>query len=217
MEEGLPFALAPGPYSARKIAGKCLETGFQGIKMSKPAAQSIATFLPLSLRPALTVIAGVGLLTLSAKIRVPFWPVPLNLQTMAVMALALGLGPRLAFAAFAAYLAAGASGLPVFAGSPERGVGLLYIAGPTGGYLLGMLAASWATGALGAGRGIVARSGAMLAGMTLIYGLGIAWLALYVPAPRLLAEGGVPFILGDLVKIGIVAVGASLVSRHKAS
>ena len=137
---------------------------------------------------------------------------------MAVMALALGLGPRLAVATFMAYLAAGASGLPVVAGSPERGVGLLYLVGPTGGYLIGMLAASWATGMLGAGRGIVAQSGAMLAGMALIYGLGIAWLGLYVPAPRLLAEGIAPFILGDLIKLGLVAAGASLVSsfRHKA-
>ena len=187
--------------------------------MSKSAAQRAANILPLSLRPALAVVGGVALLTLSAKIQVPFWPVPLNLQTMAVMALALGLGPRLAVTTFAAYLAAGASGLPVFAGSPERGVGLLYIAGPTGGYLLGMLAASWATGLLGAGRGIVARSGAMLAGMALIYGLGVAWLAMYVPAPRLLAEGLAPFILGDLLKIGLVAAGASLIPgfRHKAS
>jgi biotin transport system substrate-specific component len=180
--------------------------------MSKSAAQRIANSFSFSRHAALAVIGGVALLTLSAKIQVPFWPVPLNLQTMAVMALALGLGPRLAVATFAAYLAAGASGLPVFAGSPERGVGLLYIAGPTGGYLIGMLAASWGMGALGAGRGLVARSSAMLAGMALIYGVGVAWLALYVPAPRLLAEGVAPFILGDLVKIGIVAAGTSLVS-----
>jgi len=184
--------------------------------MSKPA-QHVTNIFPASLQSAAAVIGGVALLTLSAKIQVPFWPVPLNLQSMAVMALALGLGPRLAVATFAAYLAAGASGVPVFAGSPERGIGLLYIAGPTGGYLIGMLAASWATGMLGAGRGLVARLGAMLAGMALIYGLGVAWLAFYVPASRLLAEGIAPFILGDLVKIGIVAAGASLVSglRHK--
>ncbi|MES2255267.1 MAG: biotin transporter BioY [Pseudomonadota bacterium] len=180
--------------------------------MSKSAAQFIANIFPLSLQSAATVIGGVALLTLSAKIQIPFWPVPLNLQSMAVMALAIGLGPRLAVTAFAAYLATGASGLPVFAGSPERGLGLAYLAGPTGGYLIGMLAASWLTGTLGSGRGLLARSGAMLAGMAVIYGLGVAWLALYVPAPRLLAEGIAPFILGDLLKIGIVAAGASLVS-----
>jgi len=185
--------------------------------MSKSTTQRAANIFPVPLQSTAAVIGGVALLTLSAKIQIPFWPVPLNLQTMAVMALALGLGPRLAVATFAAYLAAGASGLPVFAGSPERGVGLLYMAGPTGGYLMGMLAASWATGQIGAGRGLAARLGAMLAGIALIYSLGVAWLALYVPAPRLLAEGIVPFVLGDLIKIGIVTVGASLVSsfRHR--
>ncbi len=183
--------------------------------MSKSAAQRIANSVPVSLQSAAAVIGGVALLTLSAKIQVPFWPVPLNLQSMAVMGLALGLGPRLAVATFVAYPTTGAAGLPVFAGSPERGLGLLYIAGPTGGYLIGMLAASWLTGMLGAGRGLVGRSGAMLAGMSVIYVLGIAWLALYVPAPRLLAEGMAPFILGDLLKIGIVAAGASLLSNFR--
>lgn len=181
--------------------------------MSKSTAQRV--LLPVSLQSVAAVIGGVVVLTLSAKIQIPFWPVPLNLQTMAVMALALGLGPRLAVASFAAYLAAGASGLPVFAGSPERGVGLLYLAGPTGGYLIGMLAASWATGALGAGRGLAARLGAMLLGIALIYGLGVAWLALYVPAPQLLSAGIAPFILGDLLKIGIVATGVSLFSGFR--
>lgn len=181
--------------------------------MSKSTAQRVV--LPVSLQSVAAVIGGAAVLTLSAKIQIPFWPVPLNLQTMAVMALALGLGPRLAVASFAAYLAAGASGLPVFAGSPERGVGLLYLAGPTGGYLIGMLAASWATGALGAGRGLAARLGAMLLGIALIYGLGVTWLALYVPAPQLLSAGIAPFILGDLLKIGIVATGASLISGFR--
>ena len=83
---------------------------------------------------------------------------------MAVMGFAIGFGPRLAVAIFAAYLAAGASGLPVFAGSPERGIGIVYLTGPTGGYLVGMLAASWMTGALGAGRGLIGRRAAMLVG-----------------------------------------------------
>src|ERR1700712_1741081 len=122
--------------------------------MDNLTVRRVANIFPLSLRSVATVIGGVALLTISAKIQVPFWPVPLNLQSMAVMALALGVGPPLAVATFTAYLAAGASGLPVFAGSPERGLGLLYMAGPTGGYLIGMLAASWLTGWVGAGRGM---------------------------------------------------------------
>lgn len=161
--------------------------------------------LALSARTALIVIAGAGLMTLSAKIQIPFWPVPMTLHTMAVMAFAVAFGPRIAVAIFLAYLAAGAVGLPVFSGSPERGVGLAYMAGPTGGYLLGYLIASWLVGTLAAGKGTLGRTGAMLAGMIPIYGLGMAWLAVYIPVSQLLAAGVMPFLLGDLVKIGLVA------------
>jgi biotin transport system substrate-specific component len=183
--------------------------------MSKSAAQTLANGLPISLRSALIVAVGAALMTLSAKIQIPFWPVPMNLQTMAVMGFAIGLGPRMAVAVVAAYLAAGAYGLPVFAGAPERGIGIVYLIGPTGGYLAGMLAASWITGLLGAGRGLIGRVGAMLVGMGLVYSLGIAWLALYVPSSRLVMTGILPFILADLVKIGIVAAGASLATSVK--
>jgi biotin transport system substrate-specific component len=136
----------------------------------------------------------------------------MNLQTMAVMGFAIGFGPRLAVAIFAAYLAAGAYGLPVFAGAPERGIGIAYMIGPTGGYLAGMLAASWLTGVLGAARGLIGRMGAMLVGVAMIYGLGALWLAFYIPSSQLLMKGILPFVLADLVKIGIVAAGASLAS-----
>lgn len=96
-------------------------------------------------------------MTISAKVQIPFWPVPMTLHTMAVMAFALLLGPRMAVAIFAVYFAAGAAGLPVFAGSPARGLGLTYIAGPTGGYLVGYLLASGVTGWLAVGRVGLAR------------------------------------------------------------
>ncbi|QCI68984.1 biotin transporter BioY [Phreatobacter stygius] len=169
--------------------------------------------LPAALRFGLVTVAGVALMTLSAKVQIPFWPVPMTLHTLAVMAFAVAFGPRQATAIFVAYLAAGASGLPVFSGSPARGVGLTYMAGPTGGYLLGYLLATPLVGVLAAGRATLGRIGAMLAGLALVYGCGLAWLALSVPAGRLLALGLSPFILGDLVKIGIVAAAAPLVIR----
>ncbi len=132
----------------------------------------------------------------------------MTLHTMAVMAFAVGLGPRVAISIFLAYLAAGAVGFPVFSGSPERGIGLAYMAGPTGGYLLGYLIASWLVGVLAAGKGVLGRIGAMLAGMVPIYAIGMAWLAVYVPADQLLAIGVMPFLLGDLVKIAVVAAGS---------
>lgn len=158
-----------------------------------------------ALRFAGASLAGAALMTLAAKTQVPFWPIPMTLHTLAVMAFAVTLGPRLAVSIFATYLAAGAMGLPVFSGTPERGIGLIYMTGPTGGYLVGYLIASWLVGVLAAGRGTAGRLGAMLVGLVPIFGLGTAWLSVHVPAGQLWAVGVVPFLPGDLVKIGIVA------------
>jgi len=94
----------------------------------------------------LLVLGASLLLTLSAKIQVPFWPVPMTMQSYMVLVLGMALGPRLGPAAVAVYLAQGAIGLPVFAGTPEKGIGLAYMAGPTGGYLLGFFVAAVITG-----------------------------------------------------------------------
>lgn len=159
---------------------------------------------------AFVVIAGVGLMVLAAKTQIPFWPVPMTLHTLAVMAFAVTLGPRVAVSIFVAYLAAGAAGLPVFSGSPERGIGLAYLLGPTGGYLAGYLAASWLVGMLARGRGVPGQLAAKLVGLALIYAVGMAWLALFVPAAQIAALGLWPFLLGDLLKLGVVAAGSAL-------
>lgn len=159
---------------------------------------------------ALTIIAGTALMTVAAKTQIPFWPVPMTLHTLAVMAFAVAFGPRIAVSIFLTYLAAGAAGLPVFSGSPERGIGLAYMTGPTGGYLLGYLIASWLVGTLALGKGTLAHMGAMLAGLVVVYGLGAAWLAAYVPLDRVLSVGVIPFLLGDLVKIGLVTVSGAM-------
>ncbi|MDB6177056.1 biotin transporter BioY [Paracoccus sp. Z330] len=151
-------------------------------------------------------LAGAALLTLSAKTQVPFWPVPMTLQTMAVLLIATVLGPRLGMAAMVAYLGAGMAGLPVFAGSPERGIGLAYLAGPTGGFLAGMALAMLVTGVLAQQRGFAGRTIAMLAGVAAIYLPGLAWLSVYVPADKLIATGFAPFILGDLFKVAVATM-----------
>lgn len=156
------------------------------------------------------LVLGVALLKISARTQVPFWPVPMTLQTLAVLALAIGLGPRLATSVFLAYLAAGLAGLPVFAGSPERGIGWAYLVGPTGGFLVGCLVASGLVGRLAAGGGTLVRVGAMLAGLVAIFACGVAWLALFVPAGKLLALGVLPFLPGEAVKVAVVATGAAL-------
>jgi biotin transport system substrate-specific component len=177
--------------------------------VSKPAETRISSGMKYSLM----VLAGVAILTASAKITVPFWPVPMTLQTMAIMAIALATGPRVACATVLGYLAAGAAGLPVFAGTPERGIGLAYMVGPTGGYLLGYLIASWLVGALAKGRGTLARFGIMMAGMIPVYVLGLAWLAAFVPLEKVAEYGFTPFILGDTIKIALVALGSAACTR----
>lgn len=179
--------------------------------MSNAATKPIENRFTLSARMMLTVIAGTALMTLAAKVQIPFWPVPMTLHTMAVMAFAVFLGPRVAVSIFLTYLVAGAVGLPVFSGSPERGIGLAYMVGPTGGYLLGFLAASWLTGTLARGRGMAGRVLAMLAGLGVTYAAGLAWLGLYVPAGQIVTLGFLPFILGDLINIAMVALGAALI------
>lgn len=178
--------------------------------MTHPTASPIESRLTSPVRTALTIIAGAALMTIAAKTQIPFWPVPMTLHTLAVMAFAIALGPRIAVSIFLTYLVAGAAGLPVFSGSPERGIGLAYMAGPTGGYLAGYLVASWLVGTLALGKGALGRTGAMLAGLVTVYALGAAWLAAYMPVDRLLSVGVVPFLLGDLMKIGLVAVGAAI-------
>lgn len=150
-------------------------------------------------------LGGAALITLAAKVQIPFWPVPMTLHTLAVCFIAAALGPRMGTAAVATYLAAGAMGIPVFSNSPERGVGLAYLAGPTGGYLIGFLLSAPVIGHLAQGRGMVAQTLAMLAGLGVVYICGLAWLATFVPATGLLTVGFTPFILGDLIKVALAS------------
>ena len=160
----------------------------------------------------LFVVAGVILLTLSAKLQVPFWPVPMTMQTFVVLMIGATLGARLGGATLLAYLAAGAVGLPVFA----SGAGLAYMVGPTGGYLVGFLAAALIVGTLvdrGYGRTIVGAALTMLAGVAAIYILGAGWLATLIGAEKAIAGGVMPFLLADALKIAIAT--AALFAAEK--
>ncbi|MGF7008201.1 biotin transporter BioY [Aminobacter sp. BE322] len=156
------------------------------------------------------VIAGSLLLTLSAKVQVPFYPVPMTMQTLVVIGLGLALGPVRGAAAVALYLAEGALGLPVFAGTPEKGIGLAYMMGPTGGYLLGYIFAALLAGWL-AERGwdrnvFTAMAAALLAG-AVIYIPGLFWLGSVIGWDKpVLALGLFPFIPGDIMKAVLAAV-----------
>ncbi|MGB3833113.1 MAG: biotin transporter BioY [Mesorhizobium sp.] len=170
-------------------------------------------------------IGGSLLLWASAKLQVPFYPVPMTMQTFVVLVIGAAYGWRLGAATVALYLLQGALGMPVFAGTPEKGLGLAYMVGPTGGYLVGYLAAAAAAGAL-AGMGCDRRAStailSMLAGNVLIYALGLAWLGTVVGWDKpVLAWGLTPFLLGDLLKLALAAAALplawKLVSGHPSS
>lgn len=158
-------------------------------------------------RQVLLAVGGSLALWASAKIQIPFFPVPLTMQTFMVLVIGMAFGLRLGTATVALYLLQGAIGMPVFAGTPEKGIGLAYMVGPTGGYLLGYLAAAAACGYL-AERGWDRRASttalAMLVGNIFIYVPGLLWLGAVVGWDKpVLAWGLTPFLLGDLVKLAL--------------
>ena len=160
-----------------------------------------------ALRAISLAVLGSLLLWASAKIQVPFYPVPMTLQTAVVFLIGLAYGWRLAIATLLLYLAQGAVGLPVFAGTPAKGIGLPYMLGPTGGYLLGFVAAAGITGWVSErSRHWLATVGGLLAGTAAIYLLGAGWLATFVGAEKAVTLGVLPFLLGDAVKLALVAV-----------
>lgn len=169
------------------------------------------------LQKAAVVFAGSLLLWASAKVQLPFYPVPLTMQTFAVLAIGAALGWRLGLATVLLYLAEGAAGLPVFAGTPEKGIGLAYMMGPTGGYLLGYLPAAAVCGWLaerGWDRSVALTALAMLAGTVTIYLPGLLWLGAVVGWDKpVLAWGLTPFLLGDLLKLGLASAALPLVWR----
>lgn len=161
------------------------------------------------MRNLMLAVGGSLLLWASARLQVPFYPVPMTMQTFVVLMIGAAYGWRLGAATVALYLVQGALGMPVFAGTPEKGIGLAYMVGPTGGYLVGYVAAAAVTGAL-AGRGWDRRVSttllSMLAGTAVIYAFGIGWLGTVVGWDKpVLAWGLTPFLLGDLVKLALAA------------
>ncbi len=151
------------------------------------------------------VLAGTALLALSAKVQVPFWPVPMTLQTLVVMMIGATYGTRLGGATLIAYLAEGAMGLPVFA----SGSGLAYLAGPTGGYLFGFLLAAVAVGLAsdrGWLRGLLPAAGVMLAATALIYAPGVLWLSGFLGAEKAIAAGLLPFLPAEALKLSLATV-----------
>jgi biotin transport system substrate-specific component len=163
------------------------------------------------LRFAALAVLGSLALTVSAKLQVPFYPVPMTMQSLVVLLIGLAFGWRLGTATVLLYLAEGLAGLPVFAGTPEKGIGLAYMMGPTGGYLVGFVLAAAFLGWLaerGWDRSLWRTALGLSLGHALLFMPGIAWLALFVGGSKAVALGLTPFLWGSVVK---TALGVALV------
>jgi biotin transport system substrate-specific component len=157
--------------------------------------------LPVLLSFNLLLVASAYL-----AINLPFSPVPITGQTLGVLLVAMALGRTRGTAVVLAYLAEGAAGLPVFAGGKA---GVAALMGPTGGYLIGFLAAAWIVGTLadkGWDRGYVKSVMAMTLGTAIIFVCGLTQLSLFVPGETLLAMGLYPFVPGAAIKIAVASV-----------
>jgi biotin transport system substrate-specific component len=163
----------------------------------------VSTPVTRAFRQAALIVGGSLALALSAKVQVPFWPVPATMQTLVVLMIGYVFGSRLGAMTVLAYLAEGLAGLPVFAGALA---GPAYLLGPTGGYLLGfipaVLFAGWAAG-WRRPQSLAWTSFAMLMGHAMIFVPGAAWLAVLVGWHKAFALGVAPFLLATLVKSGL--------------
>ncbi len=162
------------------------------------------------IRNVLLAVAGSIALWISAKIQIPFYPVPVSMQTLVVLMIGMSFGWKLGGATVALYLVEGLAGLPVFAGTPEKGIGLAYMVGPTGGYLLGFVIAAAVVGWLaehGFGRNVILTAVAMLVGSFIIYIPGVLWLGSVVGWDKpVLQWGMIPFLYGDALKLVLAAL-----------
>lgn len=166
-----------------------------------PASDGIGTWL----RAFVLMLAGTLVLAISAKVQVPFWPVPVTMQSLAVLVIGMSFGLHLGTATLALYLAEGAVGLPVFA----SGAGLAYLAGPTAGYLFGFVAAAAVVGWLaerGWDHSIWLSMAAMTIGTLILMGSGVVWLATLIGFEQALASGFTLFIAGGILKIALGAL-----------
>ena len=155
------------------------------------------------IRAFVLAVAGSILMMISAKIQIPFWPVPMTMQTFVVLTLGMAYGWRLGLATMLLYLVEGVAGLPVFAGTPEKGIGLAYMMGPTGGYLVGFVLAAMLCGWLaerGWDRSVGRVAIAMILGHALILMCGFVWLEKLMGFDKAVIYGLTPFWAATVFK-----------------
>ena len=168
------------------------------------------------IKSLIIIFLGSIILAISAKVKIPFYPVPMTMQTFIVLFLGLSFGYKIGLATVGLYLLEGIIGLPVFSNSPEKGVGLVYFTGPTMGYLIGFLPAVFLTGYFKFGDWTKKVNGnvefffinliKLLISVSIIYLLGLLWLSNLIGLEKALIFGFKPFLIAELFKVLILAL-----------
>ena len=171
------------------------------MELSKNISQTVI------IKSLFAIILGSIALTISAKIKIPFYPVPMTMQTFVILFLGLSLGYKIGLASVSLYLLEGIIGLPVFSNSPEKGVGLIYFTGPTMGYLIGFLTATFLASKINRKDNFLFILLKLILATSTIYILGLFWLGTLIGWEKPIFElGAKPFLLAEIFKIIILTL-----------
>ena len=161
-------------------------------------------------------LIGSIILAVSSKIKIPFYPVPMTMQTLIVLVIGIGFGWKLGLATVSLYLFEGIIGLPVFSGTPEKGIGFIYFTGPTMGYLIGFLVAVYISGKFNYDNNLVKNFLKLMLATSFIYILGIFWLGSLIGWNKPIFQlGAQPFLLAELFKILIATLAINQIKKIK--
>ena len=161
-------------------------------------------------------LIGSTILAISSKIKIPFYPVPMTMQTLVVLIIGIGFGWKLGLATVSLYLFEGIIGLPVFSGTPEKGVGLIYFTGPTMGYLICFLVAVYISGKSNFENNLFKNFLNLLIATSFIYILGMAWLGNLIGWDKPIFQlGAQPFLLAEIFKVLIATFAINQIKQIK--
>ena len=157
------------------------------------------------IKSLVVIFLGSIILALSAKVKIPFYPVPMTMQTFIVLFLGISFGYKIGLATVSLYLLEGIVGLPVFSNSPERGVGLVYFTGPTMGYLIGFLSACYLSSFIKINDNYFVIFAKLILSVSTIYILGILWLGVLIGWDKPIIQLGItPFLLAEIFKMALL-------------
>ena len=162
------------------------------------------------------ILIGSILLAISSKIKIPFYPVPMTMQTLVVLIIGIGFGWKLGVATIMLYLFEGIIGLPVFSGTPEKGIGLVYFTGPTMGYLIGFIVAAFFAGKFNYNNNLINNFLKLTFAISFIYIFGMLWLGGLIGWDKPIFKlGAQPFLLAELFKILLATFAINQIKKIK--